>query len=95
IVSFATGGGGKLLLDGVELSGHHGIQMTAGAELTLRNSRLEGTAVGININQRDGVASVAGSSITTRNGVGILMIGKGELDVDGSEITADGTYWQA
>lgn len=95
IVSFATGGGGKLLLDGVELSGYHGIQMTAGAELTLRNSRLEGTAVGININQRDGVASVAGSSITTRNGVGILMIGKGELDVDGSEITADGTYWQA
>ncbi len=95
IVSFATDGGGKLLLDGVELSGHHGIHMTAGAELTLRNSRLESTAVGININQRDGVASVAGSSITTRNGVGILMASYGELDVDGSEITADGAYQQA
>lgn len=95
VVSFATGVSGKLLLDGVEMSGHHGINMTVGSELTMLNSRLETTSVGININQRDGMASVQGSSITTRNGVGILMMGKGELDVDGSEITADGEFWQA
>ncbi|WP_210239340.1 hypothetical protein, partial [Mesorhizobium sp. M2E.F.Ca.ET.166.01.1.1] len=69
--------------------------MTADSELTMLNSRLEATSVGININGRDGVASVQGSSLTTDNGVGILMIGKGELDVEGSEITADGNSWQA
>ncbi|WP_329847285.1 autotransporter outer membrane beta-barrel domain-containing protein [Stenotrophomonas sepilia] len=95
VISFATGSSGTLLLEGVEMSGHHGIHMTAGTEVTMRNSRLETTSVGININQRDGVASVLGSSITTRDGVGILMMGKGELDVDGSEITADGEFWQA
>ena len=95
VISFATGSSGTLLLEGVEMSGRHGIHMTAGTEVTMRNSRLETTSVGININQRDGVASVLGSSITTRDGVGILMMGNGELDVDGSEITADGEFWQA
>ena len=95
VASFATSGGGTLLLDGVELSGHHGITLTTGAELTMHGSRLETTSVGININQRGSVARVAGSSVTARNGVGILMLGKGTLDVEGSEITADGEFWQA
>ncbi|MDH1687280.1 autotransporter outer membrane beta-barrel domain-containing protein [Stenotrophomonas maltophilia] len=95
VATFAPGGNGTLLLDGVEMSGYHGINMTVGSELTMRNSRLESTAVGININQRDGVASVSSSSITTGNGVGILMTGKGELEVEGSEITSDGEFWQA
>ncbi|WP_117309524.1 autotransporter outer membrane beta-barrel domain-containing protein [Stenotrophomonas sp. G4] len=94
-VSFATSGGGKLSLDGVALSGHFGINMTEGSELTMRNSQLLSESTGIDINQRDGVAKVAGSSITTRNGVGIRLMSDGELDVEGSEITADGTYWQA
>ncbi|SET54513.1 autotransporter family protein [Stenotrophomonas indicatrix] len=94
-ISFATGGGGKLLLDGVDLSGHFGINMTEGSELTMRNSQLLSESTGIDMNQRDGVAKVAGSSITTRNGVGIRLMSDGELDVEGSEITADGTYWQA
>ncbi|QGL95820.1 autotransporter outer membrane beta-barrel domain-containing protein [Stenotrophomonas maltophilia] len=95
VATFAPGSSATLLMDGVEMSGHHGINMTADSELTMLNSRLEATSVGININGRDGVASVQGSSITTHNGVGILMIGKGELDVEGSEITADGNSWQA
>jgi len=95
VATFAPGSSATLLLDGVEMSGHLGINMTVGSELTMLNSGLETTSVGININQRDGVASVQGSSITTRNGVGILMVGKSELDVDGSEITADGEFWQA
>lgn len=93
-VSFATGGGGVLRLDGVELSGHFGIHMTEGADLTLHGSRLDSVSTGINMNQRDVVARVTDSSITTRNGVGIL-VENGDLFVDGSTITADGTYWQA
>jgi len=93
-VSFATGGGGVLRLDGVELSGHFGIHMTEGADLTLHGSRLDSVSTGINMNQRDVVARVTDSSITTRNGVGIL-VENGDLFVDGSTITADGTYWQS
>lgn len=93
-VSFANGGGGVLRLDGVELSGHFGIHMTEGADLTLHGSRLDSVSTGINMNQRDVVARVTDSSITTRNGVGIL-VENGDLFVDGSTITADGTYWQA
>lgn len=95
VVSFAASGGGKLLLDGVEMSGHHGIGMTAGSELTMYNSRLDTNSIGININKPGGVVKVAGSSITTRNGVGILMLEKGELDVENSVVTADGEFWQA
>ncbi|WP_329923568.1 autotransporter outer membrane beta-barrel domain-containing protein [Stenotrophomonas geniculata] len=93
-VSFATGGGGVLRLDGVELSGHFGIHMTEGADLTLHGSRLDSVSIGIDMNQRDVVASVTDSFITTRNGVGIRVT-NGDLVVDGSTITANGTYWQA
>lgn len=93
-VSFATGGGGKVRLEGVELSGHYGVHMTEGADLTLQNSQLESTSTGINMNQRDVLARVIDSSITTRNGVGIL-VRDGDLMVEGSTITSDGTYWQA
>ncbi|WP_322547979.1 autotransporter outer membrane beta-barrel domain-containing protein [Stenotrophomonas geniculata] len=93
-VSFATGGGGVLRLDGVELSGHFGIHMTEGADLTLHGSRLDSVSIGIDMNQRDVVARVTDSFITTRNGVGIRVT-NGDLVVDGSTITANGTYWQA
>lgn len=93
-VGFATGGGGVLRLDGVELSGHFGIHMTEGADLTLHGSRLDSVSIGIDMNQRDVVASVTDSFITTRNGVGIRVT-NGDLVVDGSTITANGTYWQA
>ncbi|MCU1196903.1 autotransporter outer membrane beta-barrel domain-containing protein [Stenotrophomonas maltophilia] len=93
-VSFATGGGGVLRLMGVEVSGHYGIHMTEGADLTLQNSQLDSVSTGINMNQRDVVAKVTGSSITTQNGVGIL-VENGDLMVEGSTITSDGTYWQA
>jgi len=93
-VSFAAGGGGVLRLDGVELSGHFGIHMTEGADLTLHGSRLDSVSTGIDMNQRDVVARVTDSFITTRNGVGIRVV-NGDLVVDGSTITADGTYWQA
>ncbi|MCF3501656.1 autotransporter outer membrane beta-barrel domain-containing protein [Stenotrophomonas maltophilia] len=93
-VSFATGGGGVLRLDGVALSGHFGIHMTEGADLTLHGSRLDSVSIGIDMNQRDVVASVTDSFITTRNGVGIRVT-NGDLVVDGSTITANGTYWQA
>lgn len=93
-VSFATGGGGVLRLVGVELSGHHGIHMTEGADLTLQDSHLDSVSTGINMNQRDAVARVVGSSVTTRSGVGIL-VHDGDLTVEGSTITSDGTYWQA
>ena len=93
-VSFATGGGGVLRLMGVELSGHYGIHMTEGTDLTLQNSQLDSVSTGINMNQRDVVAKVTGSSITTQNGVGIL-VESGDLMVEGSTITSDGTYWQA
>lgn len=95
VASFAAGSSGTLLLDGVEMSGHHGISLTAGTEITMRNSRLETNLGGISINQRDVVARVAGSTIATRNGVGIMMMDNGELEVEGSEITADGNLWQA
>ncbi|HCT24875.1 MAG TPA: autotransporter outer membrane beta-barrel domain-containing protein, partial [Stenotrophomonas sp.] len=94
-VSFATGGGGSLLLEGVDLSGHFGIGMTEGSELTLRNSQLNSVSTGIDINQRDGVATISGSSITTQNGVGIQLIGDASLDVNGSRVTADGASSQA
>ncbi|AWH24216.1 autotransporter outer membrane beta-barrel domain-containing protein [Stenotrophomonas sp. YAU14D1_LEIMI4_1] len=93
-VSFATGGGGVLRLDGVELSGHFGIHMTEGADLTLHGSWLDSMSTGIDMNQRDVVARVTDSFITTRNGIGIRVM-NGDLMVDGSTITADGTYWQA
>lgn len=93
-VSFATGGGGVLRLMGAEVSGHYGIHMTEGADLTLQNSQLDSVSTGINMNQRDVVAKVTGSSITTQNGVGIL-VENGDLMVEGSTITSDGTYWQA
>ncbi|HID8538888.1 TPA: autotransporter outer membrane beta-barrel domain-containing protein [Stenotrophomonas maltophilia] len=93
-VSFATGGGGVLRLMGVELSGHYGIHMTEGADLTLQNSQLDSVSTGINMNQRNVVARVIGSTIATRNGVGIL-VEDGDLTVEGSTITSDGTYWQA
>jgi len=95
VVSFAAGGAGKLLLDGVDMSGYHGIGMTAGSELTMYNSQLDTNSIGININKAGGVVKVAGSSITTRNGVGILMLEKGDLDVENSIVTADGEFWQA
>jgi len=95
VVSFAASGGGKLLLDGVEMSGYHGIGMAAGSELTMYNSQLDTNSIGININKAGGVVEVAGSSITTRNGVGILMFEKGDLDVRNSIVTADGEFWQA
>jgi len=95
VVSFAASGGGKLLLDGVEMSGNHGIGMAAGSELTMYNSQLDTNSIGININGVGGLAKVAGSSITTRNGVGILMWEKGDLDVENSIVTADGEFWQA
>ncbi|MEI2260450.1 autotransporter outer membrane beta-barrel domain-containing protein [Stenotrophomonas indicatrix] len=95
VVSFAASGGGKLLLDGVEMSGYHGIGMAAGSELTMYNSQLDTDSNGININRAGGVVKVAGSSITTRNGVGILMFEKGDLDVENSIVSADGEFWQA
>ncbi|WP_099488437.1 autotransporter outer membrane beta-barrel domain-containing protein [Stenotrophomonas maltophilia] len=94
-VSFTTAGGGKLLLDGVDLSGHFGINMTEGSELTLRDSQLRSESIGIDVNQRDGNASVVGSTITTRNGIGVRLMNEGELDIEGSQITAEGNRWQA
>ncbi len=95
VVSFAASGGGKLLLDGVAMSGYHGIGMAAGSELTMYNSQLDTNSIGININKAGGVVEVEGSSITTRNGVGILMLEKGDLDVENSIVSADGEFWQA
>ncbi|QGL87344.1 autotransporter outer membrane beta-barrel domain-containing protein [Stenotrophomonas maltophilia] len=94
-VSFATGGGGTLLLDGVDLSGHFGINMTEGSELTLRNSQLVSESTGIDINQRDGEASVEGSVITARDGIAVRLMNEGKLDIERSQITAEGDRWQA
>ncbi|MGR0017677.1 autotransporter family protein [Stenotrophomonas maltophilia] len=95
VVSFATGGGGKLLLDGVDLSGHFGINMTEGSELTLRDSQLLSESIGIDVNQRVGKASVVGSVITARNGIGVRLMNEGKLDIEGSQILAKGDRWQA
>nr|WP_049440801.1 autotransporter outer membrane beta-barrel domain-containing protein [Stenotrophomonas maltophilia] len=94
-VKFATGGGGTLLLDAVDLSGHFGINMTEGSELTLRDSRLLTESIGIDVNQRDGKASVLGSVITARNGIGVRLMSEGKLDIEGSQILAEGDRWQA
>ncbi len=94
-VSFATGGGGTLLLDGVDLSGHFGISMTEGSELTLRNSQLRSNRIGIDVNQPDGKATVVGSVITARDGEGVQLMNDGELEIEGSQITAEGDRWQA
>lgn len=94
-ISFATGSGGTLLLDGVDVYGHFGIIMTEGTELALRNSQLRSESIGIDVNQRDGNASVVGSTITTRNGIGVRLMNEGELDIEGSQITAEGNRWQA
>lgn len=94
-ISFSTGGGGTLLLDGVDLYGHFGINMKEGSELTLRNSQLLSESTGIDINHRDGKATVVGSVITARNGIGVQLMIDGELEIEGSQITAEGDRWQA
>ena len=94
-VSFETGGGGTLLLDGVDLSGHFGISMTEGSELTLRNSQLLSNSIGIDVNQPDGKATVVGSVITARDGKGVQLMNDGELEIESSQITAEGDRWQA
>ncbi|HGM6070314.1 TPA: autotransporter outer membrane beta-barrel domain-containing protein [Stenotrophomonas maltophilia] len=94
-LSFATSGGGKATLDGVDLSGHFGINLMEGSELTLRNSHLQSQSIGIDINQRNGIASISDSSITTRDGVGIRMLDNGQLELTGSQVTSDGLHGQA
>ncbi len=94
-VSFGTGGGGSLLLDGVDMSADYGVVMTEGSVLDMRNSRIEAGKIGIDINQRNGYARVVGSSITTRNGDGIRMMSSGQLEVDGSQISVDGAHSHA
>jgi autotransporter family porin len=94
-ISFATGTVGSLLLDGVDVYGHFGINMTEGSELVLRDSQLRSESIGIDVNRRDGKASVIGSVITARNGIGVRLMNEGELDIEGSQITAEGDRWQA
>lgn len=94
-LSFTTSGGGKATLDGVDLSGHFGINLMEGSELTLRNSHLQSQSIGIDINQRNGIATISDSSITTRDGVGIRMLDNGELELTGSQVTSDGLHGQA
>ncbi|PZT10328.1 autotransporter outer membrane beta-barrel domain-containing protein [Stenotrophomonas maltophilia] len=91
-VSFTTAGGGKLLLDGVDLSGHFGINMAEGSELTLLNSQLLSESNGIDVNQRDGNAIVDASSIHARNGVGISVQGNSTVDVRASTINTGGDH---
>ncbi|MEG0186378.1 MAG: autotransporter outer membrane beta-barrel domain-containing protein, partial [Stenotrophomonas sp.] len=93
-VSFASQGG-KVLLDGTDVSGHYGIVMMADAQLTLRNTTLASELTGINVNQRGSVVDMAGSTITTSNGVGVLVMNDATVSITGSSITAGGEFWQA
>lgn len=87
--------GGSAALDGTQVHGHTGVFMMEGAALDMRNSVLTSVSTGININQRNATARVEGSSITTQNGVGILMFNDAQLEVVGSRISADGELHQA
>ncbi|WP_448133002.1 autotransporter family protein [Stenotrophomonas rhizophila] len=87
--------GGSIVLDGTQIQGHQGVFMMEDAALDMRNSVLTSVSTGININQRNATARVDGSSITTQDGVGILLMNDALLEVSGSRISADGELHQA
>ncbi len=93
-ISFGSGGG-SITLEGTQVHGDMGVFMMEGDALDMRNSVLTSVRTGININQRNATARVEGSSITTQNGVGILVMSDAQLEVTGSRISADGELHQA
>ncbi|HGM7337544.1 TPA: autotransporter outer membrane beta-barrel domain-containing protein [Stenotrophomonas maltophilia] len=90
-ISFASRGG-KVTLDGTRVSGHYGIFMSEDSELTLRNSVVKATSVGLDINQRGSNALLEGSHIEASAGDGIRMMDDGTLTLrGGSSVVSDGT----
>lgn len=92
VVSFATGGGGSLLLDGVVMDGTWGIGLRKGSHLEMRNSQLDAEKGGVDLNLEDGEASVEGSRITVRNGVGVSVWANSKATVHDSTITTGGDH---
>lgn len=86
---------GKVLLDGTDVYGKFGVLMMTDAQLTLRNSAVTSESTGINVNQRGGLVDIASSNITSRNGVGVLVLNDSAVSITGSSITAGGEFWQA
>lgn len=89
VVSIAQRGKGTL--EGVDIRGQRALFMWADSTLDLRNSTLRSANIGININQSNSTASIAGSSITADTGEGILVAGDSTLTLVGSTVTTHGT----
>lgn len=92
VISFATSGGGSLLLDDVVMDGTWGIGLRKGSYLDMRNSQLEAEKSGIDLGLADGEAGVENSSITVRNGVGVSVQGNSKATVHASAITTGGDH---
>ncbi len=92
VISFATSGGGSLLLDDVVMDGTWGIGLRKGSYLDMRNSQLEAEKSGIDLGLADGEARVENSSITVRNGVGVSVQGNSKATVHASAITTGGDH---
>lgn len=90
VVSFATGGGGSLLLDDVVMDGTWGIGLRTGSSLEMRNSRLEAEKSGIDLGMAGGEAWVENSTLHVRNGWGVSVQGNSRVDVHASAITTGG-----
>ncbi|MGM3213819.1 hypothetical protein ACS229_29310, partial [Klebsiella pneumoniae] len=87
-IQFGTGGGGTLVLEGVDVQGHFGIGLREGSQLAMRNSRVTSESIGVDVNLMNAVATIEDSSITTRRGTGIAVYANGQLDVRGSSVVA-------
>ncbi|HGM5883354.1 MAG: autotransporter outer membrane beta-barrel domain-containing protein [Stenotrophomonas maltophilia] len=92
VISFATGGGGSLLLDGVVMDGTWGVGLRKGSYLDMRNSQLEAEKSGIDLGMEDGEANIESSSIVVRNGVGVSVLGNSKATVHASAITTGGDH---
>lgn len=92
VISFATGGGGSLLLDEVVMDGTWGIGLRKGSYLDMRNSQLEAEKSGIDLGMEDGEANIESSSIVVRNGMGVSVQGNSKATVHASTITTGGDH---
>jgi len=88
VVSITQGGNGTL--DGVDIRGRRGLFMWENTTLDMRNSTLASGNTGININQSNSTATIAGSRITADTGNGILLLGDSRLTLTGSRVTTHG-----
>lgn len=88
--------GGKVSLDGTQVSGYYGIFMSEDSELLLQNSTVRATGVGLDVNDRGSTAVLDASHIKTTAGDGIRVMDNGTLILrGGSSVVSNGTQRNA